>query len=110
TDAADDRRPLPRLTARENAKRQIGKMQAGPKHGEWYLTSVAGAAHSPSMGRVGVWVKNHPAAHFTPILSFPRQGGRDTNSCGIVSVSGRITPRGSGPGTRRTSSARASAR
>src|SRR6266446_6106575 len=25
-------------------------MQADPKHGEWYLTSVAGAAPSPSMG------------------------------------------------------------
>ena len=83
-DAADDRRPFSRLTARENAERQIGKMQAGPEHGA-VVPADAGRSSCRSL----------------PVAA------KDDIEIGAW---GLLSTRGSGRGTRLTSSARASAR
>ena len=61
TDAADDRRPLPRLTARENAKWQIGKMQAGPKLFHCVVPAEAGTQRRSSFDSERRWVPAHTA-------------------------------------------------
>ena len=93
TDAADDRRPFPRLTARENAERQIGKMQAGPKH---FHASFPREREEPSVVHLLRRTPLDPGSHSD-------RPGRDLEIATAVL-------RGSGPGTRLTSSARASAR